>query len=110
MKNIKIVNIDLGFKGYLSVIYHAIFSKHIQQPSRVQLVRIINFSRKGNEMGVFNSEFYELLISKRLQTPITIMLGPEGVKDLSLIVKQGLECRMERHNPKKGLQYSRDKF
>ena len=87
MRNIKIVNIDLGFKGYLSVIYHAIFSKHIQQPSRVQLIRIINFSRKGNEMGVFNSEFYELLISKRLQTPITIMLGPEGVKDLSLIVK-----------------------
>ena len=76
----------------------------------MQLIRIINFGRKGGEPGVFNSEFFELLLSKKLVSPVTIMLGPEGVKDLAHIIKQGLECRLERGNWKTPMKYSRDKF
>jgi hypothetical protein len=59
---------------------------------------------------IFNSEMFELMYMKKLATPCTFLLGVEGVKDLAHIVRQGLECRLEKANGSNRHIYTRTKF
>jgi hypothetical protein len=47
---------------------------------------------------------------KKLATPCTFLLRVKGLKDLSHIVRQGLECGMEKANGSNRHIYTRTKF
>ncbi len=112
-KGLKIVNIDLGHHS-LKLIYMALFERGLQQPNTVEMIRVVNFREKGNPKLSCSLHSLRLMLTRQLHTPVTVVVGTDGVYELANMIKSGLTDHflynfkprgMEIHSLKKRIRF-----
>ena len=68
----------------------ALFEKGLQQPTTVEMIRVVNFKEKGNPKLSCSIHSLRLMMTRQLQIPVTVVVGTDGVYELANMIKSGL--------------------